>query len=189
MPLFLKLSSRYTPLQYPYDILVLSAVYVIGNVMFFVFYTKPIAYSVHLIICRMSMVIYGMLTMSTLYLCPQTAFNKMESISRALMSAGYLIGSALGPILFTVHHQLPFMVIAALNSMLVIVIVAVYVYRKRILSAKDFDDDIKEQYLLMERVMNDHSKSMEEKEMNKLELFATLRMLNHQITATDLVMG
>ena len=49
----------------------------------------------------------------------------------------------------------------------------------------EFDDEVKGQYLLMERAANDESKSAEEKEKSKLEMRATIRMLSSEITATD----
>ena len=186
LSVFLKLSTKFTLFQYPYDILLLSAVYAIGNILFFIFSAKWTAFSVHLIINRITPVIYGMQTVSRLLLCPPSTFNKVASISSVLSSAGYLSGSALGPVLFTVDKRLPFVVSAALNIMLIVVVVAVYIYRKRILSEMEFDDEVKGQYLLMERAANDPNKSAEDKEMSKLETRATIRMLSSELTATDL---
>ena len=188
LSVFLKLSSKFSLFQYPYDILIPSSLYVIGNVLFVVFYAEWIAYSVHWIISGICYVTLGVQIVSRLYLISPAAFNKVASISGAIKTIGFLCGSVLGPILFEVHHQLPFVVIAVLNLILIIVIVAVYVYRKRILSEMEFDDDIKGQYLLMERAANDQSKSAEEKEKSKLEICATRRMLKRHITAADLTM-
>ena len=186
LSVFLKLSTKFTLFHYPYDILLLSAVYAIGNILFFIFSAKWTAFSVHLIINRITPVIYGMQTVSRLLLCPPSTFNKVASISSVLSSAGYLSGSALGPVLFTMDKRLPFVVSAALNIMLIVVVVAVYIYRKRILSEMEFDDDIKEQYLLMERAANDEAKSAEEKQMSKVVVHVTQTMLSKEITATDL---
>lgn len=185
LTVFLKFSSKCSLFQYPFDILLIAVVFVIGNVLFTVFYTEWIAYSVHWIIRRITVTMMGVQMVSRLFLCPPEAFNKVASIAGLLTTTGYLSGATLGPILFMLEKRLPFMVMAVLNIMLIVVVSTVYVHRRRVLSAMDFDDDVKGQYLLMERAANDPDKSEEHRIVEKRRITATREMLRRQTTATD----
>ena len=185
LSLFLKYSTKSALLQYPFDILSIAIVFVIGHILFFLFYAEWIAYSVHWIIRRMTIVMMGLQMVSRLYLCPPAAFNKVTSIAGLLRTTGFLSGSTLGPILFTVNHRLSFVVMAVMNIILFIVVSTVYVYRNRKLSAMEFDDETKGQYLLMERAMNHKLESDEAKERERKVISETKRMLR-RVTATDI---
>ena len=100
LSILLKSSSKSPIFQYPYDVLLIAVVFVIGNVLFFVFYENWIAYSVHWILRRITTAMLGVQMVSRLYLCPPAAFNKVTSIAGMLKSGGYLSGAVLGPILF-----------------------------------------------------------------------------------------
>ena len=164
----------------------IAGVFAVGNVLFVVFYAEWIAYSVHWIIRWINVSMFGVQMVSRLYVCPPAAFNKVASIGGMLKAVGFLSGSSLGPILFTADDRLPFVVMAALNVLLMIVVATVYVYRLRILSAMEFDDDIKGQYLLMERAANDPDKSPENKAAMKRQITMTQDMLRSPTSLIDL---
>ena len=185
LSVFLRYSSSSKLCRYPFDILLIAAVFAIGNVLFIVFYAEWIAYSVHWVIRRISVILMGCEMVSRLYLCPPAAFGKVTSIGGMLKTIGYLTGATIGPILFSVSHKLPFAVIAVLNIMLIVVVGAVYVYRLRILSAMEFDDDTKGQYLLMERANNNRKESPEHQEMDREHVSEIRRMFS--VTASDVV--
>merc|ERR1719295_1052777 len=123
------------------------------------FYVEWIAYSVHWFIYHLPVNAQIAEMLSRLYLCPPSGFNKVTAITGFLKTGAFLIGSILGPILFVIHHTLPFMVIVALSAVTIVLMGTVYCYRMRILSAMEFDEEIKGQYLLMERayLMKDES--------------------------------
>ena len=109
----------------------------------------------------------------------------MSSFTLSSFKFRYLTGATIGPILFSVSHKLPFVVMAVLNIILIVVVGAVYVYRLRILSAMEFDDDVEGQYLLMERANNNRKESPEHQEMDKVHVSEVRRMVAHSVTASD----
>ena len=62
--------------RYPFDIAMLITVFLIGNVLFAVFYAEWIAYSVHLIIIDLPVNAFVAEMVSRLDLCPPSIFNK-----------------------------------------------------------------------------------------------------------------
>lgn len=96
----------------------------------------------------------GVELISRVYLSPPSAFNRIASIVGMLRSAGYLIGSSLGPILMTISLKLPFWFMAIVNLIIFMVIAVVFIYRRRYLLGLEFEDEnVKEQYLLMEKAI------------------------------------
>ena len=123
----------------------------LGQVCYIVFYAKWVAYAVHWIMCRMHIVVCVIDMISRVYLCPQSAFNRITSIGGILKSLGYLIGAAVGPILYGISGTVPFMVMAAANIVILVVTTVVFIHRRRYLLGLEFDDEVKAQYLLMEK--------------------------------------
>ena len=77
--------------------------------------------------------------------------------------------------------------VTALHLTLFVVVGGVYVYRRRILSKMEFDDDVKEQYLLMERANNNKDESTDNKDLEKVHISAVKTMITRTVTATDLM--
>merc|ERR1719326_368959 len=65
---------------------------------------------------------------------------------------GALVGSVIGPTLCTVSLDLPFVVLAVLSALLLLVIISLYIWRTRFLSA--FHSEVDEGYLLTERAQD-----------------------------------
>merc|ERR1719242_3033220 len=101
--------------QYPYHIMIVVGIFIVGNISYVVFYAQWIAYSFHWIIRRLHIVVSGCGMVSRLYLCPQHKFNRITSTVGAFKTGGYLIGSAIGPILCSVSFKLPFLIMASIN--------------------------------------------------------------------------
>ena len=183
----LKFASNYDLLQYPFDILMTAGVIAAGNLLFAVVYAEWIAYTVHWVIRRMAIVVMGCELVSRLYLCPPAAFGAVTSIGGTLKTIGYLIGGTSGPLLFTASHKLPFIVVGVLNILLCVIVGVFYVYRLRILSAMEFDDETKGHYLLMERADNLKSESVELQEVDKEHVTEIRRITRYSVTASDVV--
>merc|ERR1719385_242701 len=179
LSVFLKYSSSSKLCRYPFDILLIAAVFAIGNLLFMVFYAEWIAYSVHWVIRRISVVVMGCEMVSRLYLCPPAAFNKVTSIGGMIKTIGYLTGATIGPLLFTASHKLPFIVCAVLNILLCVIVGVVYVYRLRILSEMDFDDETKGSYMLMERAANTKLQTERQQEIDKHHVKELKRVIRH----------
>ena len=183
----LKFSTKYDLLQYPFDILMTAGVFAAGNLMFAIFYAPWIAYTVHWIIRRIVVVVMGCEMVSRLYLCPPAAFGAVTSIGGMIKTIGYLTGATIGPLLFAASHKLPFIVCTVLNILLCVIVGVVYVYRLRILSAMEFDDETQGHYLLMERANNNRTESAERQEMDKEHVHEVRRLVAHSVTASDVV--
>lgn len=199
LSVFLKYSSSSKLCRYPFDILVIALVFAIGNILFIVFYAEWIAYSVHWVIRRISIVVMGCEMVSRLYLCPPAAFNKVTSIGGMLKTIGYLTGATIGPLLFTASHKLPFIVMAALNLILIAIVSAVYFYRITLIQKEmrshfiidDDDDGIDTQtmnnYLLLERAWNNKKHSEKQQKIDKLHVQQITRIVRHSVTASDVL--
>ena len=90
LSVFLRYSSSSKLCRYPFDVVLIAAVFAVGNVLFTVFYAEWIAYSVHWVIRRIVVVLMGCEMVSRLYLCPPAAFGKVTSIGGMLKTIGYL---------------------------------------------------------------------------------------------------
>jgi len=187
LTVFLKYSSSSVLCRYPYDMVLIAAMFAVGNLLFMAFYAEWIAYSVHWIIRRIVVVLMGCEMVSRLYLCPPAAFGKVTSIGGLLKTIGYVVGAAVGPLLFSLNHRLPFAVMAVLNIILVVVVCTVYLLRKRVLSLIHFDEDTKGQYLLMERALNNKHKSEAHQQMDKEHVSMLQRTVRRSVTASDVV--
>ena len=73
---FLKFGESSFLFRYPFDITMLITVFLIGNILFAVFYAEWIAYSVHLIIIDLPVNAFVAEMVSRLDLCPPSIFNK-----------------------------------------------------------------------------------------------------------------
>ena len=151
LSLIIRYSDRTALFQYPYHIMMVVTICIIGNMSYVVFYAEWIAYSLHWIMRRFHIVVSGLAMVSRLYLVPPDAFNRITSIVGMLKTGGYLIGSAVGPILCTVSFKLPFLVMAVMNTVAVLVVGIVFYFRRKYLSSLDLGDDTKGNYLMMER--------------------------------------
>merc|ERR1719334_3361 len=183
----LKFSTKYDHLQYPFDILMTAGVFAAGNLMFAIFYAPWIAYTVHWIIRRIVVVVMGCEMVSRLYLCPPAAFGAVTSIGGMIKTIGYLTGATIGPLLFTAWHKLPFLIMAVLNLFLIAVVGSVYVYRMKILSEMDFDDETKGSYMLMERASNIKLQTERQQEIDKHHVKELKRVIRHSVTASDMM--
>jgi len=183
----LQLSGRFTLCQYPWDVIVCSMIAVLSGSSYFVFYEKWIAFSFHWIIRKMHIVLMGEEMVARLFLCPPAAFAKVTSIGGTLKTIGYLAGGFLGPFLLSVSKTLPFVTVSALYLTTFTVVALVYGYRRHQLSEMDFDDDVKGQYLLMERARNSRGGTVEQQELDRAHVAALKTMISRTVTATDLM--
>lgn len=151
LSLIMRLSTHSVLCQYPYHIIIVVGIFIIGNISYVVFYAEWIAYSLHWIIRRFHIVVSGCGMVSRLYLCPQDKFNQITSTVGALKTGGYLIGSAVGPILCALSFKLPFLVMASINIVAVIAVGVVYLHRRNFLLSLNMAEESNDDYLSMER--------------------------------------
>lgn len=145
------LSGRSKLCQYPYDLVLLLTVYMIGNAFYAIFYAPWIAYSFHWIIAGLPTAMRGCEMVSRLYLCPPEEFNRMTSIGGFLKMAGFLLGAVLGPLLCSISLRLPFIVLSASSALLLIATLLVFVRRYGFLRSMSFHDDVGTDFLSTEK--------------------------------------
>merc|ERR1719295_554340 len=185
--LFLKFKDHSPLFRYPFDITLFVMVFLIGNILFAVFYAEWIAYSVHWIIFFLPKNAIVAEMLSRLYLCHPSGFNTVTAITGFLKTGALLSGAVLGPIFFVIHHTLPFMVAVALSAVVIVLMGTVYCYRLRLLSAMEFDEEIKGHYLLMERAYLMRNASVDVKVEEEAMVKEVRWTLKRGITSMDVL--
>ena len=138
--LSLKYTERIVLFQYPFNIILPIAIFIIGNLMYVIVFEPFIAYSFHLMTSNIISVVSGLEMVARIFVCPPNEFNKITSIIGFLQAIGYLIASSITPILYNIDKKLPFLIMCILNGMLIVVILSIFYQRKSYLST--FYDDI-----------------------------------------------
>eukprot|EP01084_Bolivina_argentea_P124069 219875_1 len=99
--------------------------------------------------------------MSTrLLLCPTPkVFIRATAASSLLTNLGYIIGSIMGPILFSFHSRLPFLIASIAYSLLLLIMLCGYYRRKQFLAKYFKIQDINKDYLEVEKLFYSQSKN------------------------------
>ena len=136
----LRCSDKCVLFQYPFNIIVPITLFIIGNLMYVIVYEPFIAYSFHMSVLSILRVAYGAEMVARIYLCGPNAFHKVTSINGFILSVGYFTGASVTPFLFKIHQRLPFLVLAVVNTLVIVVMLVVFFRRKDHLST--FYDDV-----------------------------------------------
>lgn len=101
----------------------------------------------------MHIVVIGIDMISRVYLTAPSVFNRIASIGGMLRSLGYLVGSAVGPNVLSISTKVPFLIMAIINFSIAMLVITVFIYRRRYLMKmeSEFEDNVKGNYLMMEK--------------------------------------